>query len=149
MTPVRKQELDQLREEGLRRYGIIAPLLEEGLTEGEKRHIRRLICSREGLSERTLRRYVAAFRRGGFDALLPRERKDKGSCKAIPPQALELFWSLIITNHLERITVGSAQCKDVAWSPAEQIIDQCQNRPSKNRGKCQCQSFFAGMFAQK
>jgi transposase InsO family protein len=87
---VRKQELDQLREEGLRRYGIIVPLLEEGLTEGEKRHIRRLICGREGLSERTLRRYVAAFRRGGFDALLPRERKDKGSCKAIPPQALEL-----------------------------------------------------------
>jgi putative transposase len=90
LAPVRKQELDQLREEGLRRYGIIAPLLQEGLTEGEKRHIRRLICSREGLSERTLRRYVAAFRRGGFDALLPRERKDKGSCKAIPPQALEL-----------------------------------------------------------
>lgn len=87
---MRKQELDQLREEGLRRYGIIAPLLEDGLTECEKRHIRRLVCSREGLSERTLRRYVAAFRRGGFDALLPRERKDKGSCKAIPPQALEL-----------------------------------------------------------
>jgi len=87
---VRKQELDQLREEGLRRYRIIAPLLEEGLAECEKRHIRRLIRSREGISGRTLRRYVAAFKRGGFDALLPRERKDKGSCKAIPPQALEL-----------------------------------------------------------
>lgn len=87
---MRKQELDQLREEGLRRYQIIAPLLEEGLAESERRHIRRLICSREGLSERTLRRYVAAFKRGGFDALLPRERKDKGCCKAIPLPALEM-----------------------------------------------------------
>jgi len=87
---VRKQELDQLREEALRRYRIIAPLLEEGLAECEKRHILRLMRSREGISGRTLRRYVAAFKRGGFDALLPRERKDKGSCKAISAEALEL-----------------------------------------------------------
>jgi transposase InsO family protein len=85
-----KGELDQGREEALRRYRIIVPLLEEGLAECEKRQMRRLIRSQEGLSGRTLRRYVAAFKRGGFDALLPRERKDKGSCKAIPPQALEL-----------------------------------------------------------
>jgi len=87
---VRKQELDQLREEGLRRYRIIAPLLEEGLAESEKRSICRLIRSREDLSGRTLRRYVAAFKRGGFDTLLPRERKDKGSCKAISAEALEM-----------------------------------------------------------
>ncbi len=87
---MRKQELDQLREEGLRRYRIIAPLLEEGLAECEKRDIRRLIHSREGLSGRTLRRYVAAFKQGGFDTLLPRERKDKGSCKAVSAEALEM-----------------------------------------------------------
>ncbi len=87
---MRKEELDQGREEALRRYRIIAPLLEEGLAECEKRQIRRLICSQEGISNRTLRRYVAAFKRGGFDALLPRERQDKGSCKAIPPEVLKL-----------------------------------------------------------
>jgi transposase InsO family protein len=87
---MRKQELDQLREEALRRYRIIAPLLDEGLSESEKRNIRWLICEQEGISSRTLRRYVAAFKQGGFDALLPRERKDKGTCKAIPPEALKL-----------------------------------------------------------
>ena len=87
---MRKQELDRLREEGLRRYRIIAPLLEEGLAESEKRHIRWLIHSREGISARSLRRYVAAFKRGGFDALLPSERRDKGSCKTIPAEALDL-----------------------------------------------------------
>jgi len=87
---VRKQELDQLREEALRRYRIIAPLLDESLSESEKRDIRWLTCSRESISGRTLRRYVADFKRGGFDALLPRERKDKGSLRAISAEALEL-----------------------------------------------------------
>ena len=87
---MKNEELDPGREEGLRRYRIIAPLLEEGLVECEKRQIRRLICGQESISERTLRRYVAAFKRGGFEALLPGERKDKGSCKAIPVAALKL-----------------------------------------------------------
>ena len=87
---MRKQELDRLREEALHRYRIIAPLLDEGLSESEKRNIRWLICSQESISRRTLRRYVAAFKQRGFDALLPRERKDKGSCKAISPEALEM-----------------------------------------------------------
>jgi hypothetical protein len=53
-----KSELDQAREEGLRRYQIIVPLLAEGLAECEKRQIRRQICDRDGLSRRTLRRWL-------------------------------------------------------------------------------------------
>lgn len=85
-----KEKLDQKREEGLRRYQIIAPLLEEGLARCENLQIRRLIGSREGLSARTLRRYVAAFKQHGFDGLLPKARRDKGSCKVIPEAALKL-----------------------------------------------------------
>ena len=91
---MRKEKLDSEREEGLRRYRIIVPLLEEGLAESEKRDIRRLIQSQEGLSARTLRRYVAAWRKGGFDALLPEVRKDKGCSRAIGAEALELAASL-------------------------------------------------------
>lgn len=87
---MKNQELDERREEALRRYQLIAPLLDEGSSEWEKRNARWIICCQENISERTLRRYVAAFRQGGFDALLPRERKDKGLCKAIAPEALEL-----------------------------------------------------------
>src|SRR3972149_10127970 len=87
---MKKEKLDPGREEALRRYRIIVPLLEEDLAECEKRQIRRLIRSQEGISSRTLRRYMAAFKQGGFEALLPRERQDKGSCKAIPPEALKL-----------------------------------------------------------
>jgi len=87
---MKKEELDRRREEGLRRYRISAPLLDKGLAECEKRQIRRLICIQENLSVRTLRRYVAAFKRQGFDGLLPGERKDKGCCKALSEEALKL-----------------------------------------------------------
>jgi len=87
---MRKEELCQKREEGLRRYRIIAPLLEEGLARCEKIQIRRLLRHREGLSARTLRRHVAAYMQHGFDGLLPKARRDKGSCKAIPEAALKL-----------------------------------------------------------
>ncbi len=87
---MKKQELDRQREEALRRYQVIVPLLDENLSESEKHSIRWVVCSQENISGRTLRRYVAAFKKGGFDALLPRERKDKGSCKTIPPEALQM-----------------------------------------------------------
>lgn len=85
-----KQELDPKREEALHRYQIIAPLLDENLAESEKHNIRWLLCEQEGMSSRTLRRYVAAFKKGGFDGLLSRERKDKGISKAIKPEVLQI-----------------------------------------------------------
>jgi putative transposase len=87
---MKEKKLDNGREEGLRRYRIIVPLLDESLAECEKRQIRRMICTQKGLSERTLRRYVASYKRQGFDGLMLRERKDKGSCKSIPEEALKL-----------------------------------------------------------
>ena len=87
---MKKEELDWMREEGLRRYRIIVPLLDKSLAECEKRPIRRLICTQEGISDRTLRRYVAAYKRQEFEGLLPRERKDKGSSRSIPEAALKL-----------------------------------------------------------
>jgi putative transposase len=87
---MKEQKLDQGRETGLRRYRIIVPLLDESLAECEKRQIRRLICTQEGISERSLRRYVAKYKQQGFDGLMLRERKDKGASRSIPEEALKL-----------------------------------------------------------
>jgi putative transposase len=87
---MKNQELDERREEALRRYQLIAPLLDEGSSEWEKLNARWLLRCQGDVSERTMRRYVAAFKQGGFDALLPKERKDKGLSKAISPEVLEL-----------------------------------------------------------
>jgi putative transposase len=123
---MQKADLEGPREEGLRRYRIISPLLEEGLAECEKRDLRRLICHKEGLSERTLRRYVAAFKRGGFDSLVPSERKDKGSSKAIPAEALQLAAELrqeLPSRSAERLQqILAAQGHRVARSTLERQL---------------------------
>lgn len=78
------------------RYRVIAPLLDPSLEEAERRRIRQEILAREhpcpGLggarrvSGRTLRRWLAAYRKGGFEALKPRPRSDAQNPRAIPPQ---------------------------------------------------------------
>lgn len=83
-------ELDSNREEALRRFALAAPLLEEGLSPSEVSERRRRILEREGISERTLRRWVAAYRSEGFEGLVKKPRKDKGTCRAIAPEALAL-----------------------------------------------------------
>jgi hypothetical protein len=60
---------DTIIETALRRHEIISPLLTPGLNEAEKRRIRRKILEREGISERTLRRYLAAYRKNRYEGL--------------------------------------------------------------------------------
>ena len=87
---MKKEELDRRRQEALRRFGLIAPLLEENLPNIELIRRKAYLRSEQTVSERTLRRWVAAYRKSGFDALVPMERKDKGCSKAISPEVLAL-----------------------------------------------------------
>jgi len=80
---------DLSNETALRRHEVIAPLLVPGLDGAEKRRIRREILEREGISERTLRRYLAAYREDGYEGLKPRIRSDNGRLKAISREILE------------------------------------------------------------
>lgn len=87
---MKKEDLDRRRQEALRRFGLIAPLLEENLPNIEIVRRKAYLRSEQTVSERTLRRWTAAYRRGGFDALVPAQRKDKGRSKAIAPEVLAL-----------------------------------------------------------
>jgi len=87
---MKNKEIDWAREEALRRFSLIAPLLEEAMPGIEKARRRAILLSERDVSERTLRRWFAAYRTGGFDALIPKERKDKGTCKAIAPEILAM-----------------------------------------------------------
>lgn len=80
---------DKTMETALKRYEIIAPLLVPDLTEAEKRRLRREILEREKLSERTLRRYLAAYQENRYDGLKPNIRSDIGKTKAITEKILE------------------------------------------------------------
>ena len=79
------------REEALKRYALIAPLLEPGLEEAEARQRREEILNRETrpVSARTLRRYAARYRGQGFDGLCPKRRLDAGKPRAVPPEVME------------------------------------------------------------
>ncbi len=75
------------------RYTLIAPLLGHPLERGEiGAHLKAVAAqtqripysSRTTLDDETIWRYLAAYRRGGFDALKPQPRADAGKPRRIP-----------------------------------------------------------------
>ena len=81
--------------EAMRRFLLISPLLEPGLTEAEASARRRALLAtrtpdgRRLLSARTLRRWQELYRTGGLEALHPRHRADRGLVKTITPDVLD------------------------------------------------------------
>ena len=79
------------------RYGLIAPLLYDPPGPGQQeQQLRQMAAksypipgsSRTRVSVTTLRRYLKAYREGGFDALRPRPRADKGVPRAFAPEVV-------------------------------------------------------------
>ena len=79
------------------RYGLIAQLIHDPPASGGQAALLREIAAksyripgstRTQVSTTTLRRYLKAYRSGGFDALRPVARADTGAPRAIPPDVL-------------------------------------------------------------
>ena len=82
------------------RYGLIAPLVIEPLIRGELTRRAQQIAAREydiPYSERTtvsvdtLLEWAKRYRQSGFEALVPKARRDRGVSRAITPQMAELI----------------------------------------------------------
>lgn len=71
------------------RVQLLSPLLAEGLDPAKAREIKTRICEQTGISERTLRRYLAQYRNSGFSGLKPKSRGKQITEDAIPPHILE------------------------------------------------------------
>jgi transposase InsO family protein len=80
------------------RYTLIAPLLGHPLERGELgAHLRAVAAqshripysTRTTLDDETLWRYLAAYRKGGFEALKPRPRADAGHSRRIPETLIQ------------------------------------------------------------
>lgn len=76
------------------RYGLIAPLLHRSLERGEiGAHLAQIAAqthlipfsTRTHVDEETAWRYLARYRKGGFEALKPQPRADVGVARRIPP----------------------------------------------------------------
>lgn len=81
---------DQKKAEDIaaQRVQILSPLLAEGLDPAKAREFKNHICEQHGLSERTLRRYVAQYRKDGFSGLKPKG-KGRSRTEAISPLLVE------------------------------------------------------------
>ena len=58
----------------LERFQMIAPLIGEGLDPAKRAELRRQAAQRNGISERTLRRYETAYQKAQFEGLKPVRR---------------------------------------------------------------------------
>jgi len=82
---------DQQKAEAIaaQRVQLLSPLLGEDLDAAKARQIKLRICEQTGISERTLRRYLAQYKEDGFIGLKPKSKGHYRSEDAIPPQILE------------------------------------------------------------
>jgi transposase InsO family protein len=87
---MKEKVIDAGRDEAMKRFALISPLLEEGISAAELAQRRCMLLQREEISERTLRRWIASYKKDGFNGLVRQERGDKGVSKSIAPEVLEL-----------------------------------------------------------
>ena len=82
---------DQKKAEDIaqQRMQLLSPLLAEGLDPAEAKEIKIRIYQQTGISERTLRRYMAQYRETGFAGLKPKGKGQLRTQEAIPPNILE------------------------------------------------------------
>ena len=82
-------------EEALKRYQMIAPLLDEDLDEAKRRQLREEIAERNEISKRSLYRYEAKYREDSFTGLRPMNREKRRS------QALPENWDEIVGEAIQ------------------------------------------------
>ena len=81
-------------EEALKRYQMIAPLLDEDLDEAKRRQLREEIAKKYEISKRSLYRYEAKYREDAFSGLRPMSREKRRS-QALPENYDEIVGEAI------------------------------------------------------
>lgn len=71
------------------RMQLLSPLLAEDLDAARARQIKVQIYEQTGISERTIRRYLAQYRRDGFGGLKPKNKGERSIGDVIPVHILE------------------------------------------------------------
>lgn len=82
------RDYKKAEEIAVERMKLLSPLLADGLDPAKAGQLKRQICETTGLSERTIRRYMAQYREKGFEGLKPKG-KGRRTEEAIPAQLLE------------------------------------------------------------
>jgi len=85
-------------EEIQNKYALLEPLVDTYLSESEKREYSRQLCSKLGISERTLRRYLQRFREEGIYTLTRKKSSDAGVLRVFSDEILKKALQLLEQN---------------------------------------------------
>lgn len=107
-TEERRQQREQV---ALFRYGLIAELLYLSPGEGLYKKLEEKAAksyaipgsNRTRVAAETIRGWLTQYRKGGFEGLLPKPRRDEGSTRALPQEVADLLVTLKEEN--PRLTV--------------------------------------------
>jgi len=111
------------------RYGLIAPLVIEVLPHGELSRRAREIVSRQydipysrrtSLCLDTLLHWAVRYRHGGFEALAPQPRQDRGQSRVVTPQLADLIERLKRENPHR---TGATLLRELALSSGHNDIE--------------------------
>jgi transposase InsO family protein len=121
-------ETDRRQAIGLFRYGLIAELvhlppgskgLAKHLAEKAARDYSIPGSTRTRVAAETLRDWLKAYRRGGFDALLPKARADRGQSRALPAAVVEALLSVKEDNPQLSVQLVIREARQSPDVPAE------------------------------
>jgi putative transposase len=133
-------------EVALFRYTLILPLLRhDRQRDGTKRHMRETIAAqphilphsqRRTVSVPSLRRWEKAYRNGGFDALKPRSRRDRGASRSLSAETLDRAEALKreLPTRSARTVVDILKRQDASPVPEERIAPRTLRRQLAARG---------------
>ncbi len=111
------------------RYGLIAELLDIG-RQGLYKKLREKAArdydipgsTRRRVAPETLRGWLRDYRRGGFDALLPKPRRDNGLTRAIPREVADLLLETKDKNRALSVPLLIAEVRRTGAVPTELIL---------------------------
>ncbi len=138
------------------RYTLVLPLLRhDRQRDGCKGQLREAIAaqhhaiphsSHDMVSVPTLRRWEKAYRQGGFDALRPKPRSDRGTCRAISAETLDRAETLKreLPTRSARTVAGILQREAAGPIPEEQIAPRTLRRQLAARGATTARLTTAG-----
>jgi transposase InsO family protein len=125
---MKKTDTDRRHEVALFRYGLIADLVH--LPPGTKGLYRRLEdkaakayiipgTSRTRVAAETLRDWLKRYRQGGFEALMPKARADRGRSRRLPAQVVDLLLSIKEGNPKLSVRLAIEQVRASGEVPAQ------------------------------
>ena len=78
---------ERQRKQALERFAVIRPCMEEGVSQAE-------VARERGVSASTVRRWIKRYQEQGLAGLAREERADRGHCRGLAKEEIELIEGL-------------------------------------------------------